>query len=101
MNPWQRRERAVAKRKELRQRVVEFLGGRCRVCGYNDCVEAMDAHHTDPTCKDFNISSIQKWSRLEQELKKCALLCARCHRELHAGHHQWLLAGEESHGLSF
>lgn len=55
------------------------------ICGYNkDCPEAFDLHHIDPNQKDFTISQkIKSWAKISKELKKCVLLCCRCHRELH------------------
>jgi hypothetical protein len=43
----------------------------------------------DPNEKDFTISKAivrpKSWDSFVSELKKCILLCCRCHRELHAG----------------
>jgi predicted HNH restriction endonuclease len=85
MDRFERAER----RRQLRVRAVEYLGGQCAICKYAGCLEAFDFHHADGgLSKDFNISSrMTSWKAIENELKKCVLLCARCHRELHAGHH--------------
>jgi hypothetical protein len=72
--------------------IDEKLHRSCCVCGYNKCWKALEFHHIDPTTKSFNISQmINRWSskpkhykKLIQELDKCVLLCANCHRELHA-----------------
>jgi hypothetical protein len=81
----------VAKRRRaLRARAVEYLGGRCAACGYDRCLAALDFHHTDPAEKDFAISAkMTSWEAIRRELGKCALLCCRCHREVHDG----ILAG--------
>jgi len=45
-------------------------------------------HHLDSSEKDFGISSrgyTRSWKRVQEELKKCVLLCANCHREVHVG----------------
>ncbi|TMF66513.1 MAG: hypothetical protein E6I20_03900 [Chloroflexi bacterium] len=45
-------------------------------------------HHLDSTTKNFGISEdgiARSWEKTEQELQKCVLLCANCHREVHAG----------------
>ena len=80
--------KAVQKRrKKIRELAVEYLGGRCARCGYNRCVEAMEIHHLDSSDKDFGISDkgyTRSWSRVREELQKCELLCANCHREAHA-----------------
>lgn len=46
----------------------------------------LDFHHTDPSTKEIEISSlVSKCSKswLMQELKKCVVLCASCHRHRH------------------
>ena len=65
---------------------VEYKGGKCEVCGYNKCPEALDFHHLDPTEKEANWTKIRlwNWKKIEEELDKCSLLCANCHREEHA-----------------
>lgn len=66
---------------------VELKGGRCEQCGYNRCIEALEFHHIDSQEKDFNISQrgyTRSWDRVVKELGKCIMLCANCHRELHA-----------------
>lgn len=65
---------------------LEYKGSKCERCGYNRCMEALEFHHIDPTKKDFNVSSrghTRSWKRVKEELDKCVLLCANCHRELH------------------
>ena len=58
------------------------------ICGYRKCVGALDFHHIDEKTKQFDLSShglTRAWSRTQIELDKCVLLCANCHREIHAG----------------
>lgn len=79
---------ASRRRRELRQRAVDFLGGKCEICGYTGTPVAFDFHHLDYREKDFNLSAkMTSWKAIEAELKKCVLLCARCHREVHDGYH--------------
>ena len=81
--------KAVQKRrKEVRRKALAYKGGRCRMCGYDRCVEALEFHHLDSSRKDFGISGqgyTRSWRRIREELDKCVLLCANCHREVHAG----------------
>lgn len=72
-------------RSEFKQRVVDFLGGKCERCGYNKCLAAMHAHHRDPSEKKFGIGTghCRNWDRVVEELEKCVLLCANCHAEEH------------------
>ena len=80
--------KAVTKRrKKLKEMAVEYKGGKCEHCGYSKCIAAFDFHHSDPTEKDFAVSQkghTRSWERVKQELDKCILLCANCHREEHA-----------------
>ena len=66
---------------------VEYKGGKCQRCSYDRCMEALEFHHRDPSQKDFNMSSkgyTRSWKRVQVELEKCVMLCANCHREVHA-----------------
>lgn len=93
---WERNFEAYRRRLAIKERAVAFLGGRCRICGYDKCPAAFDFHHTDPRTKDFTISNRTVWSEaLEKELRKTVLLCATCHREVHAGWHPAYLEDDE------
>lgn len=76
-----------ATRKKNKEKIFNFLGNKCVICGYDKCLDAIDVHHIDPEIKNFDLSSSYHFSlqSLLDEAKKCVLLCARCHRELHAG----------------
>lgn len=61
----------------------------CVFCGEN-FPAALDFHHTGGNGdKEINISqiAIRSWGleRVRKEMAKCVLLCANCHRKLHAG----------------
>lgn len=74
-------------RNSTKIRMVESMGGKCSICGYNKCKEALEFHHIDPTEKEFSfgktLANPTSWDRLVKELEKCILLCANCHREIH------------------
>ncbi|MBM3244609.1 MAG: hypothetical protein FJZ15_02305 [Candidatus Omnitrophica bacterium] len=75
------------RRKKIRQMAIEYKGGKCSVCGYDNCIEALEFHHTNSSGKDFSISEkgyTRSWAKVKEELDKCMLLCANCHREIHA-----------------
>ena len=82
-------KKAVAKRRtKVRKLAIDLKGGRCRICGYDSWIGALEFHHPDPSKKDFSISAdgtTRSWERVRQEVDKCILLCANCHREVHAG----------------
>lgn len=95
---WHRNFEATQKRLQLKERAVAFLGGKCLICGYDKCPTAFDFHHLDSSTKDFTISDKATWdASFEAELRKCVLLCANCHREVHAGWHpQYLLPDDDN-----
>ena len=77
----------AANRKIIKKWAVEYKGGKCCKCGYNKCLDALDLHHLNPTEKDFNLSDRNlslDWNEITPELDKCILVCANCHREIHA-----------------
>lgn len=72
-------------RLSVKIRLVDRLGGECKMCGYDSCIDALEFHHKDPTKKDFQISKCKDYSfdRLIKEVDKCILLCSNCHKEEH------------------
>ena len=54
----------------------------CAICGYNKCDNALEFHHTNPRDKIFSIGTLR--GHLAEELNKCILLCANCHKEIHS-----------------
>ncbi len=68
--------------------LVQYKGGKCRLCKYNKCHWAFDLHHVNGKTKDFGLSArglTRSWEKLKKEADKCILVCANCHREIHAG----------------
>ena len=63
---------------------TESLKERCAKCG-EDRPYVLDFHHKDKSEKEFTIGKMKKGSLelLENEIKKCVVLCANCHREFH------------------
>lgn len=58
------------------------------MCGYSRCQAALEFHHLDPSEKDFGLSTnktTKSLVKLIDELRKCILVCANCHREIHSG----------------
>lgn len=80
-------EAVTKRRKMVKMRALEYLGGKCNDCGIQSDIPAIyDFHHKDPKEKDFAISqsgSTRSWKLVERELDKCVLLCSNCHRIRH------------------
>ena len=78
----------LKRQRELKEQAIQYKGGKCSVCDYNKYQGALEFHHLDPSKKDFSISQVRNTSfndKIKAELDKCVLLCANCHREVHAG----------------
>lgn len=79
-------KQTLDRQRELKRKCVEYKGGCCQNCGYNKYLGALDFHHLDPKQKDFSLSHRSRTSFNQEvidELDKCILLCANCHREEH------------------
>ena len=57
----------------------------CTKCGFNHPA-ALDFHHEDPSEKEYAISKLisnKRFKTAVEEVKKCIVLCANCHRIHH------------------
>ncbi len=80
--------RQVKKRYNDNKNEINLLkeGKKCEKCGYNKCVAALDYHHINPNLKIDTVAKLSTHSNLNsalEEINKCILLCANCHREFH------------------
>lgn len=74
----------TTRRHRWKIKAVELMGGCCLLCGYSKCLRSLTFHHQNPNEKDFSISSFSgSWDKIAQELKKCILVCANCHGQIH------------------
>lgn len=74
--------------RQIKRKAVDYKGGKCQECGYDNYLGALEFHHLNPTEKDIEISKLGRSfgsAEMLAELDKCALLCSRCHREVHGG----------------
>lgn len=74
------------KRHRIKRKLVEYKGGKCEICGYDKCLNALDFHHRNPEEKEFNLNSANYTRPLDvlyKEVDKCILVCSNCHREIH------------------
>ena len=83
-------ERRNKNRFRIKSEYRNSLGAKCQICGYDKCQNALHFHHIDPKTKKFPISdavSRKGYSKqeVEDEIKKCILVCANCHVEIHSG----------------
>jgi transposase-like protein len=81
-------EAVSARRRRVKQRLVDEAGGACHLCGYARYTGAMQFHHVDPEAKAFSIADrgvARSLERARAEARKCVLVCANCHAEVEAG----------------
>lgn len=69
---------------DRKRMAIEYLGGKCIRCGYNEHYAAMHFHHVKG--KDFTWVKLRlfSWDRVVKELDRCVLLCANCHAIVHS-----------------
>jgi len=65
---------------------IEYLGSKCKKCGWQGNQAAIQFHHKDSKEKDFIIGNVanKSWDSIKKEMEKCILLCANCHAIEHS-----------------
>jgi hypothetical protein len=83
-----RAESVANRRRAIKRMLVEEAGGKCSICGYSKCQQALQFHHLDPATKEFHLGSgglTRSIAKSRAETRKCILLCGNCHVEVEAG----------------
>lgn len=80
--------------KEIKLKMIEYKGGKCERCKLTvdqSHYSVFEFHHIDPLTKDpyFHKIKYKNWNYIINELNKCKLLCANCHRITHAEIECW------------
>ena len=57
---------------------TELLGGKCVQC---NSTEDLQFDYIDPSTKKYTIAAGWSYKDIEEEIKKCQLLCVLCHRK--------------------
>lgn len=73
------------RRRKVKTLLIQEFGGKCKVCGYDKCQEALQFHHLNPSNKEFGISKegvTRSYDKALTEARKCILVCANCHFEI-------------------
>lgn len=82
------KESAQKSKERNRQYIKSCKNKPCADCGGLFEPECMDFHHIDPKTKKFNVANLGNTARalkhIEEEISKCVLLCANCHRKREA-----------------
>jgi hypothetical protein len=80
-----RKERARKEKEVYKQIILDAKKVGCLYCDEKHPA-ALDFHHRDPSQKTYNISNWVRFTnpkRLLEEIAKCDVICANCHRKLH------------------
>ena len=82
----ERREQINARRQKLKKEWNTFKCTlKCAKCSFSHPA-ALDFHHEDPAQKEnvvSNLVSNGRFKKAYEEIKKCIVLCANCHRIHH------------------
>ena len=72
-----RKHQKTILRRSMKLQAIKLLEGKCSICGYNKCIDALEFHHKNPTEKEFKLSAgnTMTWKEFKEEAQKCILLC--------------------------
>jgi hypothetical protein len=80
------KQRNAATRKRRREEWQKYKSElSCTKCGFSHPA-ALDFHHEDPSTKTGNVHRFAangQYKKAREEIKKCIVLCANCHRIHH------------------
>ena len=81
-----RKHQKTILRRSMKVQAVKLLGGKCSICGYDKCIDALEFHHENPEEKEFKLGSgnTMSWKEYKSEVFKCKLVCSNCHKEIHS-----------------
>lgn len=86
-HPEKDRQVRLDARQSARQKVADYKEARgCEKCGISD-PRVLDLHHKDGEDKIMAVSQMMyrfSWEKVVEEMDKCRVLCANCHRIEHA-----------------
>ena len=79
------KEKQRERKRTNKLKAIAYLGGCCGHCSLVFHPSVYEFHHKDPETKIKDPSKMLNlsWEKIQQELDKCILLCANCHRFLH------------------
>jgi predicted HNH restriction endonuclease len=68
----------------IKENLTLIFKNKCSLCEgvFNSGV--FDFHHTNPKEKETQVSKATSYKQILEEVKKCIMLCANCHRTIHS-----------------
>lgn len=87
------RDQRIRLRQIYRENMLAYLSDKkCELCGESD-IRTLEFDHLDPKTKLFNISQAVRlnysWDDVLEEIDKCRILCANCHKKHTAEQTGW------------
>ena len=78
--------------KKRKKDLIRVFHSQCCICGFNSFPQALEFHHVNPSEKSFGITDSKSVTKALdkqlEEMKKCILVCANCHRGIHQNYIQ-------------
>ena len=85
-----RKQQVRERKRNIKQRMQDYKRTLCCMeCGFSGAESpwALEFNHRDPSTKreivSYLVSHGYGWSTIMEEVAKCDVLCANCHRKLH------------------
>ena len=93
------KNRRLKLREEFRDKMLIYLSDKnCEMCGECDN-RVLEFDHLDPALKLFSISQAVRlgygWNQVLDEISKCRILCANCHKKHTSNQYGWYKAIQE------
>lgn len=87
------RERKHLVKRQSQERLLNFLSDKsCEDCDFSD-IRVLDFDHIEPSLKSFGIARAvnegYSWAKIQEEIAKCRIVCANCHRIRTANQYNW------------
>lgn len=89
---------ASQNKKHFNKKILAFEiygDNECFLCAYNKNMDALSFHHKDPKTKEGHVYFMPV-EKMKLEIRKCLLVCERCHHEIHDGMHPKILKNNYS-----
>ena len=80
-NSTRKRQKTILRR-SMKLQAIKLLGGKCSICGYDRCIDALEFHHENPKEKVFKLGSgnTLSWKEYKNEALKCILVCSKWYK---------------------
>ena len=52
-----RKHQKTILRRSIKLQAIQLLGGKCYICGYDRCIDALEFHYKNPEEKEFKLGS--------------------------------------------